>query len=217
MALLLAFTAPASFAIGIEAMTFSMPADSDFIAKRLTNDNQTARLYQIAIYALDKPGDQEQLSRPAEGELLYAPKQLTLSPGQSDIFKFFWHGPEDDRERYYRVLFREQPTQMRSGALAQGGAINMAPTVVLQTILVVRPRKTRFDWQWAAGSQRLRNSGNTWFKLLLKADCDSDDAQAVSFYLRPGEQIQHALLRGKGQKVIVYDGRFIPLDNACVE
>ncbi len=38
-----------------------------------------------------------------DGELLFAPRQLALQAGESEYFKFYYHGPRDNRE-LYRVV-----------------------------------------------------------------------------------------------------------------
>ncbi len=65
----------------------------------------------MSVVGIDRPGGHEVRARPADGELLFAPRQLTLQAGESEYFKFYYHGPKDNRERYYRVSFREIPTR----------------------------------------------------------------------------------------------------------
>ncbi len=72
-------------AINVGTMTFAMDQDQSFVAKRVLNNNASARFYQVSIRAIDWPGEQEVRTRPAEGELLFAPKQLTLRAGQGNI------------------------------------------------------------------------------------------------------------------------------------
>ncbi len=99
-------------AINVGTLTFAMDQDRSFTAKRVLNNNRSARLYQVSIRAIDRPGEREVRSRPADGELLFAPRQLTLQAGQAEYYKFFYRGPQDNRERYYRVSFREVPTRL---------------------------------------------------------------------------------------------------------
>lgn len=101
-------------AINVGTLTFAMDQDRSFTAKRVLNNNRGARLYQVSIRAIDRPGEREVRSRPADGELLFAPRQLTLQAGQAEYYKFFYRGPQDNRERYYRVSFREVPTRCSS-------------------------------------------------------------------------------------------------------
>ena len=205
-------TAPAIY---IGNLTFSMPADDVFVAKNVLNNNKSARVYQVDIVAIDSPGEQETRTRPADGELLYAPKALALSAGQSDYFKFFYHGPQDDKERYYRISFREIPPENRAGQNTSGGKINIAPVIIMDSILVVRPRKIHFSYDWDKKNHTLTNNGNTYFKILLKNGCNSSEEDSDSYYLRPGEVLRSPALQRSGEKYILYNEKFISLSEEC--
>ncbi|HBX4003924.1 TPA: hypothetical protein MH027_26215, partial [Klebsiella variicola] len=45
--------APLAQAISVGNLTFSLPAEADFASKRVVNNNKSARLYRIAISAID--------------------------------------------------------------------------------------------------------------------------------------------------------------------
>ncbi|WP_431225812.1 fimbria/pilus periplasmic chaperone [Serratia sp. L9] len=210
--LCLPFTAGA---INVGTMTFAMSQDQAFVAKRVLNNNSSARIYQVSIRAIDKPGQQEVRSRPADGELLFAPKQLTLQAGQGEYYKFYYQGPKDNKERYYRVAFREVPTNTLGVAAQQKAGANLEPIVVMDTILVVRPRETRFAYQLDKQQGTIKNSGNTFFKFLLKPGCDSRDEEGITEYLRPGDTLSHSGIKLKGQKFIIYNDTFINVDKSC--
>ena len=116
----LPFTAAA---INVGTLTFAMDQDRSFTAKRVLNNNRGARLYQVSIRAIDRPGEREVRSRPADGELLFAPRQLTLQAGQAEYYKFFYRGPQDNRERYYRVISRSADPIVRAGP-RRGAGVN---------------------------------------------------------------------------------------------
>ncbi|MHA7848589.1 fimbrial biogenesis chaperone [Serratia sp. D1N4] len=209
----LPFTA---MAINVGSLTFAMGQDKNFTAKRVLNNNKSARFYQVTIRAIDRPGEHEINSRPADGELLFAPKQLTLQAGQAEYYKFFYRGPQDSRERYYRVSFREVPTPPPAVLRRQKAGANLEPIVVMDTILVVRPREINFAYKLDPQRGILTNSGNTYFKLLLKPGCNSSDEEGNTFYLRPGDSLVNPAIKQQGEKFIIYSGRFISLDKSCV-
>ncbi len=153
--------APLAQAISVGNLTFSLPAEADFASKRVVNNNKSARLYRIAVSAIDRPGGSEVRSRPVDGELLFAPRQLVLQAGESEYFKFYYHGPRDNRERYYRVSFREIPTRNLTRRSPTGGEVSMEPVVVMDTILVVRPREVQFKWSFDKVAGTVSNTGNT--------------------------------------------------------
>ncbi|HGK4130088.1 fimbria/pilus periplasmic chaperone [Klebsiella pneumoniae] len=207
--------APLAQAISVGNLTFSLPAEADFASKRVVNNNKSARLYRIAVSAIDRPGDSEVRSRPVDGELLFAPRQLVLQAGESEYFKFYYHGPRDNRERYYRVSFHEIPTRNLTRRSPTGGEVSMEPVVVMDTILVVRPREVQFKWSFDKVAGTVSNTGNTWFKLLIKPGCDSTEEEGDAWYLRPGDVVRQPALRQPGNHYLVYNDKFIKISDTC--
>lgn len=207
--------APLAQAISVGNLTFSLPAEADFASKRVVNNNKSARLYGIAVSAIDRPGGSEVRSRPVDGELLFAPRQLVLQAGESEYFKFYYHGPRDNRERYYRVSFREIPTRNLTRRSPTGGEVSMEPVVVMDTILVVRPREVQFKWSFDKVAGTVSNTGNTWFKLLIKPGCDSTEEEGDAWYLRPGDVVSQPALRQPGNHYLVYNDKFIKISDTC--
>ena len=207
--------APLAQAISVGNLTFSLPAEADFASKRVVNNNKSARLYRIAVSAIDRPGGSEVRSRPVDGELLFAPRQLALHAGESEYFKFYYHGPRDNRERYYRVSFREIPTRNLTRRSLTGGEVSMEPVVVMDTILVVRPREVQFKWSFDKVAGTVSNTGNTWFKLLIKPGCDSTEEEGDAWYLRPGDVVRQPALRQPGNHYLVYNDKFIKISDTC--
>ncbi|HIG9559874.1 hypothetical protein [Klebsiella pneumoniae] len=207
--------APLAQAISVGNLTFSLPAEADFASKRVVNNNKSARLYRIAVSAIDRPGGSEVRSRPVDGGLLFAPRQLVLQAGESEYFKFYYHGPRDNRERYYRVSFHEIPTRNLTRRSPTGGEVSMEPVVVMDTILVVRPREVQFKWSFDKVAGTVSNTGNTWFKLLIKPGCDSTEEEGDAWYLRPGDVVRQPALRQPGNHYLVYNDKFIKISDTC--
>ena len=207
--------APLAQAISVGNLTFSLPAEADFASKRVVNNNKSARLYRITVSAIDRPGGSEVRSRPVDGELLFAPRQLALQAGESEYFKFYYHGPRDNRERYYRVSFREIPTRNLTRRSPTGGEVSMEPVVVMDTILGVRPRQVQFKWSFDKAAGTVSNTGNTWFKLLIKPGCDSTEEEGDAWYLRPGDVVRQPALRQPGNHYLVYNDKFIKISDTC--
>jgi P pilus assembly chaperone PapD len=206
---------PLAQAISVENLTFSLASDDEFVAKKVLNNNKSARLYRVYVASIDRPGDREVYSHPADGELLFSPRQLTLQAGESEFFKFYYHGPKDNRERYYRVSFYEIPTGNLLMQTSAGGGISMDPVVVMDTILVVRPRQVQFKWAFDKVAGSVSNTGNTWFKLLVKPGCDTTEEEGDAWYLRPGDVVRLPSLRRPGDHYIIYNDKFIRISNDC--
>nr|VUD28891.1 CFA/I fimbrial chaperone [Raoultella sp. NCTC 9187] len=73
-------------AISVGNLTFSLGAEESFAAKRVLNNNKSARLYQVSVVGIDRPGGKEVRSRPADGELLFAPRPADPAGGGGGIF-----------------------------------------------------------------------------------------------------------------------------------
>lgn len=204
-----------SQAIYLGNLTFSMPAESSMVTKYVVNNNKEARLYRVELKAIDKPGEEEISSRAADGELLFAPRQITLPPGEGDFFKFHYHGPADDKERYYRASFQEIPPQNRAMNHDRNSRISMMPVIIMQTILVVRPRHVKFKWQYNKQAGVIKNVGNTWFKLLVKPGCDTPEDESDAWYMRPGDVLRQTSIAQAKSIFIIYNDKFIKVTNTC--
>lgn len=56
LALGLLLAASQTQAISVGNLTISLPAEMDFASIRVVNNNKSARLYRIAVSAIDRPG-----------------------------------------------------------------------------------------------------------------------------------------------------------------
>lgn len=203
------------FAIYIGDLTFVLDSDNTFVSKRVLNNNKTAKIYRVSVSGIDNPVGDEVGYSLAHGEVLFAPRMLTLQPGSGDYFKFFYRGVQDDKERYYRVSFSEIPTNEYSPTKSSANRVQLEPVVVLDSILVVRPRQKNFSWSFNQSQGMLKNTGNTFFKLIAKPGCDSTEEQGKAWYLRPGDKMTNALLKQTGDKFIVYSNKYIKISHDC--
>ncbi|EGW97590.1 hypothetical protein ECSTECDG1313_0659 [Escherichia coli STEC_DG131-3] len=87
--------------------------------------------------------------------------------------------------------------------------------VVMDTILVVRPRQVQFKWSFDKVTGTVSNTGNTWFKLLIKPGCDSTEEEGDAWYLRPGDVVRQPELRQPGNHYLVYNDKFIKISDSC--
>lgn len=77
----------------------------------------------------------------------------------------------------------------------------MEPVVVMDTILVVRPREVQFKWSFDKVAGTVSNTGNTWFKLLIKPGCDSTEEEGDAWYLRPGDVVRQRRCASRGTTI----------------
>ncbi|MEX0633119.1 hypothetical protein M8494_17900 [Serratia ureilytica] len=67
---------------------------------------------------------------------------------------------------------------------------------MMDTILVVRPRQVNFAYRLDTQRGALTNTGNTYFKFLLKPGCNSTDEEGVT-EPAPRRYADHAGIRLK--------------------
>lgn len=211
-AALLSFSAHALY---LDSTIYEMPAGKSFISKRIFNDSKKQNVYRISAVKIDKPGPGgEKRQDIEEGELIFAPLTFSLAPDAGEFFKIFYRGPQDDKERYYRVQFTELPVTMfpeRNG----GKSSEAIPAIALDTILVVRPRKIDLRYTLDEQSGVLKNTGNTFFKIIVQLGCNSTDDEATIRYVLPGETYRSSGLKKQNKKFIVALHKYIPIGNAC--
>ena len=187
-------------AVYLESTIYEMPSDKSFISKRIYNDSQKQNLYSIGAVKIDKPGPGgENRSAIAEGELLFTPLNFSLAPQASEFFKIFYRGPQDDKERYYRILFREMPITLFTER-NQGKGGQALPVIAMDTILVVRPRKMNLAYTIDEANGTLKNT---------------TDDDATMRYVLPGETWRSSELKSKNRKFIVALQKYIPVGQGC--
>lgn len=150
------------------------------------------------------------------GELLYSPKRFVLHAKQQQNVKFYYKGVSDAQERYYSVTFVETPAALVGNDNNGHHKGTMDIKIELQSILVVRPRQSRFAYQLDPVQSAITNTGNTYFEFMVKRGCQQADSEADSKYLLPGETYHNPEINQPGnQKLIVYQSRFIPVGKDC--
>lgn len=213
--LLTSMIALSAHAIYLDSTIYEMPSNKSFISKSIYNDSHKQNLYSIAAVKIDKPGHGgEKSSQISEGELLFAPLSFSLAPKSFEFFKIFYRGPEDNKERYYRILFREMPVTLFMDRQNVKES-EVVPVIAMDTILIVRPRKLDFKFTIDEQSGVLKNTGNTFFKVIVQKGCDSNDDEATMLYLLPGETWKSNKINMNNKKFIVAMRKYVRLGSGC--
>ncbi|MFC0226662.1 fimbrial protein [Serratia aquatilis] len=203
-------------AIYLSSGVFTLESGSSFFSRQFVNNTQNTNLYVISAYRINKPGVDERPLPVENGEILYTPLKKMVEPGGWEYFKIFYRGAADDRERYYRIVIKEIP----ANAIAIPNQSKMplvTPTVALDTILVIRPRQMRFTYHYDPRSGQLKNTGNSYFRVMIHQSCDAKDDIAKVFNLLPGESYIGEDLRGQHRKFIIAFNKYIHLGEQCFE
>jgi len=185
-------TSFSSWAINVGDITSIMISEESSLSKEIINTTDSARYVSVTVKQLSSPlpGGVELDVNP--GELLSTPASLILPGEAKDVFRFFYKGPEDDKERYYRLQWIDEPIS-ESATTKAGKAATATASAEIGTILVVAPRKERFDY--SRQGDLITNTGNVSFRVIAYGAC-KDKAQDQGrgcrerYYVMPGTKIR---------------------------
>ncbi len=202
-------------AIYLSSYIYEMGSDESFISKSVKNDTTSNNIYQISAVKIDRPSvEGERVLQQQQRELIFTPLKLNMAAGKTDYFKLLYIGPKDDQERYYRVNILETPMEALNQSAQQQSSVFLA-SVSVSTIFIVRPRQQRLRYEFDPAQGILKNTGNTFFKVMIAQGCDGSDEDAKQFYLLAGERYQHPSLSAENKIMLVANQKFIPLGTYC--
>jgi Gram-negative pili assembly chaperone, N-terminal domain. len=181
------------WAINVGDITSIMTSQEKSLSKEITNTTDSARYVSVSVRQISTPLAGGVEIKPANsGELLSTPANLIL-PGQAkDIFRFIYKGPQDDKERYYRLHWIDEPVTESAETHASKAAVATA-SAEIGTILVVAPRNERFDYNRTGDV--IANTGNVSFRVIAYGACkdaarDTGQGCRERYYIMPGTKIK---------------------------
>ncbi len=202
-------------AINVGEVTAMMGADASSLAKEIINTTDMARYVSVRVERISSPmAGGETIPMESKGELLSTPASMIM-PGQAkEHFRFFYQGPADDRERYYRLSWTDEPVT-EYGQDKNNKTGQATTSAIIGTILVVAPRQQRFDYHHSGDA--VTNTGNVSFRVISYGPCrnkqkDSGQGCRERYYLMPGVtvKIKYTDLTNKRTRIgIWHDGQYI--------
>ncbi|WP_154116573.1 fimbria/pilus periplasmic chaperone [Vibrio cincinnatiensis] len=198
-----------SFGIDIGALTYSLDHDKGFVTKEVFNNSESRKIYTITVYEINRPGKEEKAINLDSRELLFTPKQFTLNAYSKKQVKFYFNG-NGNREKYYRVEFTEIAAPVSS-------QFNMTMNMVikLSSILVVKPKNHKLDYILDFNKNLITNSGTSYFEVIIKKHCESNDMESNSRYITPGETYFNDGISEKSSIVIIHNNKFNYVNEKC--
>ena len=204
-----------ALALDVGDISSFMNSDASVLSKEIKNTTDSGRLINIHV---------ERLSSPLEGgsvipmdrqdEVLLTPASLLLPAKSSDVIRFFYKGPADNKERYYRIVWFDQALSDAQRDSARRSAVATA-SARIGTILVVAPRKADYRYQYANGT--LVNTGNATLRILAYGPClkpaDGKECKE-NYYLMPGKERRFTRVNvaDKKGRVALWQGeQFVPV------
>ena len=214
ISLLLSTMTPA-LALDVGDISSFMNSGSSTLSKEIKNTTDSGRLINIHMERLSSPLDGGKvIPMDKQDEILLTPASLLLPAKASDVIRFFYKGPADDKERYYRIVWFDQALSdaQRNGSTRSAVATASAR---IGTILVVAPRKANFRYQYANGT--LVNTGNATLRILAYGPClkpaDGKECQE-NYFLMPGKERRFTRVNvaDKKGRVALWQGeQFVPV------
>jgi hypothetical protein len=197
-----------ALALDVGDISSFMNSDASVLSKEIKNTTDSGRLINIHV---------ERLSSPLEGgsvipmdrqdEVLLTPASLLLPAKSSDVIRFFYKGPADNKERYYRIVWFDQALSDAQRDSARRSAVATA-SARIGTILVVAPRKANYRYQYANGT--LVNTGNATLRILAYGPClkpaDGKECKE-NYYLMPGKERRFTRVNVADKKGGSHSGR----------
>ena len=197
LGLLLAGVSPAQ-ALDVGDISSFMNSGSSTLSKTIKNSTDSGRLINIHLERLSSPLDGGQvIPMDKPDEVLLTPASLLLPAQASDVIRFFYKGPADDKERYYRIVWFDQALSDAQRDNANRSAVATA-SARIGTILVVAPRQVNYRFQYANGSLKAANG----------KECKEN------YYLMPGKSRRFTRVdtADKKGRVALWQGeQFVPV------
>lgn len=214
LGLLLIGGAPAQ-ALDVGDISSFMNSSSSSLSKTIKNSTDSGRLINIHLERLSSPlDDGKVIPMDKPDEVLLTPASLLLPAQASDVIRFFYKGPSDDKERYYRIVWFDQALSDLQRNKADRSAVATA-SARIGTILVVAPRQVNYRFQYASGE--LTNSGNATLRILAYGPClraaDGKECKE-NYYLMPGKsrRFTRVNIADKKGRVALWQGeQFVPV------
>ncbi|MEQ5564037.1 hypothetical protein [Providencia hangzhouensis] len=158
-----------SFAVNVGNITEIISSNEDTLSKEIENTVDTARLVNLTIEKIDSPLDTGKVITVTDpNEILSTPANLILPGHAKDIFKIIYQGPKDNKERYYRLNWKDDPIG-ESGVTQSAKSASATTSATISTILVVAPRIENFNYKYT--NSQISNTGNSTFRVVASGPC----------------------------------------------
>jgi hypothetical protein len=204
-----------ALALDVGEISSFMPGDSARLSKEIKNTTDSGRLVTIKIERISSPlASGTVIPMNSRDEILLSPASLILPANASDVIRFYYKGPNDAQERYYRIVWFDQALSEAGQNSARRNAV-ATTSARIGTILVVAPRQDRFAYQFANG--RIKNTGNATFKVVAYGNCrnkqDGSDCKE-NYFVMPGKERAFSKVDvndKKGRVALWHGEQFIPV------
>jgi hypothetical protein len=178
----------AGFAINVGHITTIIDSGMQEVSKEIENDSDQARLVTIRISRISSPEESgKEIPMEVDGELLLSPSRLMLPAKAKNNVRFFYKGPSDSQERYYRITWRDTALSIDEEREDSRQAV-ATTSAQIGTVLVVTPRQSNFDY--VLDGDTLINKGNASYRVVAYGVCRENPNKQCkeNYYDLPGKK-----------------------------
>lgn len=177
-------------AVSVGDITTFINADQTHVSKTIKNTTESARFVSVNVKEITSPlKDGKEVESSNQNDLLSTPSSLILPGNSEEVFRFFYKGPKDNKERYYRLQWLDEPVSMDGETHSSKMAVATA-TAYIGTILVVAPRIENFSYK--RDENVIKNTGNVTFRVVSYGKCANKEMKTCRerYYVMPGRQVR---------------------------
>ncbi|HDR2399103.1 TPA: hypothetical protein QCH98_004425, partial [Enterobacter bugandensis] len=181
----------------------------------IKNTTDSGRLVNISIEKLDSPLEGGKvIPMEKKDEILLTPSSILMPAKSSEVIRFFYKGPEDDKERYYRIVWFDQALSNVQNNGSKRSAVATA-SARIGTILVVAPRKIKYNQKFDNGV--MTNTGNATLRIIAYGPClNASEGKECkeNYYLMPGKSRKFTHVdttQDKGRVALWQGETFVPI------
>jgi hypothetical protein len=200
-------------ALDVGAISAFMPSEAAILSKEIKNTTESGRLVNIKIERISNPSESGVvIPLGSPDEMLLSPAKLIMPAHSREVIRFYYKGPDDNKERYYRIIWFDQALSEAGDNKTRRNAV-ATTSARIGTILVVTPRQAKFSHQFA--NNRITNTGNATFKMVAYGACKQrkDGANCKeNYFVMPGQSSGLAkvdLVDKKSHLALWYGEQFI--------
>lgn len=188
---------PCAFSLDVGDISSFIYSSSKVLSKEIKNKTDSGRLINIRIERVSSPLEgAKMVPMDSPDELLLTPGSLLLPAMSSERINFFYNGPQDEQERYYRIVWTDNAIGDSITSKANRHAVATA-SAQIGTILVVAPRKIRYSYQYNEATRSIKNKGNATLRIIAYGPCLSSLKKKEckeNYYLLPGKSRTFSLV-----------------------
>lgn len=175
-----------AIAINVGPITSIINSKENSLTRKITNTSDEARVVLIKVIEVTQPTKKGIILNEHPRDLLLSPSKIIVPAKSEANIKFYYNGPKDNKERYYRIMWRDSNISTSDEDSSKKRAVATS-SALIGTILVVSPRVENFDYEFTKDNI-LINKGNRSYHVVGYGPCNINKKERCKedYYDLPG-------------------------------